>query len=208
VSVVPLSITIASVLTEDDLEKRDLKPQASLPKLPVWPWLLLGVLVAALLFFVARWLLLRWRRRSEVESEAGEPVDDRFPEVIAHDELDRIAVLDLPTRGAFKRHYTLVADCLRTYLEGVYDIPAMDRTTGELTTMLRRVWVAGDAFTPLRTLLEEADLVKFAKSRPSVERARAIIVQARHIVDVTKPDRIVTNDGAQAPAAQHGVHNM
>lgn len=201
VAVQPLSISIASVLTEDDLEKRDLKPQASLPRPPLWPWLLGGALAAAVLLVGARWLWQRRRRRTATEMAAIEPVDDRLPEEIAYDELERIASLDLPAHGELKRHYTLVTDCVRTYIEGITQVPAMDRTTSELMAALRRAPIR-DAIPVLRSLLEEADLVKFAKLQPSVMSARNAVAQARHLVDVTKPDRAPAVEDDQQPATQ------
>jgi len=205
VDVSPLSITVASVLTEGDTEKRDLKPQASLPRPPVWPWVLAGTLVTALLSFAARWLLRRFQGHKVAASESVEPVDTRPPEAIAYEELDRIAALDLPARGELKRHYTLVTDCVRTYLERVYSVPAMDRTTSELLTALRRARMDGEATTVLRALLEESDLVKFARFRPLVEQARAAVVQARRLVDMTKPDRAPTAEEAGEPITGHGA---
>jgi hypothetical protein len=207
VPVPPLSVTIASVLVEDDMEKRDLKPQASLPRPPVWPWLVAGVAIAVLLFFAGRRLWQRMRRSPGEAVELAVPVDDRFPEEIAYDELDRITTLDLPARDEFKRHYTLVADCVRVYLEGLYRIPAMDRTTGEVIMGLHGSRVDGGIVPLLRALLGEADLVKFAKFRPTLDQARQAVAQARHLVDVTKPDRPSESDEPEASIAQVGIRN-
>ena len=203
----PLSITVASVLTEDDVEKHDLKPQASLPRPPVWPWLLAAMLAAFVLFLTARELQQRLRRRHAAGPEATEPVDDRLPEEIAYEELERVAALDLPAQSEFKRHYTLVTDCVRTYLEGLYRIPAMDRTTGELMLALRKARLGGETIPSLRALLEEADLVKFAKLAPSVERARAAVAQARRLIDITKPNRAAADDEEKEPITHYALRN-
>ena len=197
----PLSIAVGSVLSENDLEKRDLKPQASLPRPPVWPWVLLGLLIAVSLFLALRWL--RSRRRARTEPADTVPVDDRRPEEIAYEELARIAALDLPAQGEFKRHYTLVTDCVRIYIEGVYDIRAMDRTTGELIAAVPLAWMSREAAGGLRELLVHADLVKFAKLRPSIDQARATVLQARRFVDMTKPERTST-DETQEPGDAEG----
>jgi hypothetical protein len=207
VPVPPLSITVASVLNEDDLEKRDLKPQASLPRPPAWPWILAGVAVAALSFLAGRWLLQRLRRPQKEAAGLEIPVDDRLPEEIAYEELDRIAALDLPAQDEFKRHYTLVADCVRVYLEGIYRVPAMDRTTGEVMAALRGVRVDGGSIPLLRTLLEDADMVKFAKFRPALDQARQIVVQARRFVDITRPGRASEDGETREPIAPHGIQN-
>ncbi len=195
----PISITIVSVLpeapAEGELEKHALKPQAVLPRPPIWPWILASILGAVLLFFAGRWAWKKWRQRQRGGPEEDiEPVDDRPPEDIAYEELARIATLDLPTQQAFKHHYTLVTDCIRVYIEGLYDIPAPDLTTWELMPQLRRGAINGEALTQLRALLEEADLVKFAKYHPSVQQARAILDQATHIVDITKPTRAIKEE--------------
>jgi hypothetical protein len=146
-------------------------------------------LVFVVLFLAGQWLLRRLRWRQGTKPGQREPLDDRLPEVVAYDELDRIAGLDLPAQGEFKRHYTLVTDCVRTYIEGVTAIPAMDRTTSELMTAVHRVWMDGEPITLLRTLLDEANLVKFARLQPSIGDCRSATSSVRRFVDLTKPDR-------------------
>ena len=124
-------------------------------------------------------------------------MDDRFPEEIAYQELDRISALNLPAQSEFKHHYTLVTTCMRTYLEGIYGIPAMDQTTRELMTALRSMRVEGEITRRLGALLEEADLIKFAKLVPSLEQAYASVVQARDLVDITKPSRTLTDESQE-----------
>ncbi len=194
VPVGPLRVDVVSVLAAGDESLRDLKPQATLAGPPKWPWLVAGAIAAGGLLLAARWLRRRWRRGG-VEAETAERVDDRRPEEIAYGELVRIAALDLPVQGEFKHHYTLLTDCVRSYVEGMYGIPAVDRTTGELLRALRRSRMQRGAVTHLHDLLREADLVKFARLRPSIERARGAVADARHLIDITKPARTTTSAG-------------
>jgi hypothetical protein len=188
VLVSPLSVSIVSVLAEDETDKKDLKPQVSLPRPPLWPWILGGLLLVALSGVGGRYLLTRLGRQAAPASLATAALDPRSPQEIAYDELDRIDALDLPAQGELKRHYTLVADCMRTFIEGRYQLPALDRTTQELSTSMRRARIDPDHTTLLGDLLTEADLVKFAKARPPLSQARRLVPQARQIVDVTKTD--------------------
>lgn len=196
VKVNPLSVNIASVLvgvepgTDGQIEKQDLKAQATLPRPPLWPWILAGIVAAPLLYLAGRWLWQKLPRRKSKATEAiAAPIDNRFPEEIAYERLSQIETLNLPQQGAFKDHYSQVIECVRAYLEGIYAIPALDRTTYELLLVLRRRKLPGDAFPLLRESLEEADLIKFAKFVPTTEAAYRLLTQARHIVDVTKPER-------------------
>lgn len=182
----PFSVTLVSVLEEGETEKRALKPQVSLPRPPVWPWLLGGLLLATLVGIAGQALFIRLRRRMASTSAAVHLIDPRPSHEIAYSELDRIAALNLPNQGELKRHYTLVTDCLRTYIRGRYDIPAMDQTTAELLASFHQARVDRGHTRLVHELLVEADLVKFAKFRPRVDQAHAAVTQARHIVDVTK----------------------
>ena len=98
--------------------------------------------------------------------------------------------MNLPALGELKRHYTLLADCMRAYVEGRYGIPALDRSTEELLSAFHEAGVDDGHAELLRALLFEADLVKFARFFPSSEQAHAALVQARHAVDATRLTRV------------------
>ena len=112
--VVPsVALTVNPALAEDDTDLRDIKPQASLAVPPPWLWLA-GGLVAAVLVVVGGWWGYRtWQGRPFGLAPA---VDNRPAWQVAYDELERIQGLGLLERGRFKDYYTLVTDCLRTYL--------------------------------------------------------------------------------------------
>jgi hypothetical protein len=199
----PIPITVTSVLTGTEgvastLDIRALKPQAELPR--DWSWLLwagLAGLALALALLALLWFLARRRKRAGAAAPAA-VVDLRPPEEVAYEELGRIAGLQLVEQGRFKEHYSLTADCLRRYAEGIYGIPAMDRTTEEFHAALRRARVDGQQVSLFVDFLGESDLVKFARYVPSVEEARKALPRARHVVDVTRPKRIA--EGLQETA--------
>jgi hypothetical protein len=191
----PIRITVTSVLTGTEgvtstLDIRGLKPQAELPR--DWSWLLwagLAGLALALALLALLWFLARRRKRAGAAVPIA-VVDLRPPEQIAYEELERIAGLKLIEQGRFKEHYSLTADCLRRYAEGIYGIPAMDRTTEEFHAALRRARVDGQQVSLFADFLSESDLVKFARYVPPVEEAQEALPRARHIVDVTRPKRV------------------
>ncbi|MEW5957740.1 MAG: hypothetical protein AB1801_08460 [Chloroflexota bacterium] len=185
-----VSLNISSVLT-DDLELRDLKPQADLPVPPLWPWvvggLLASILLAGLLFGAGMWAYHRWKNQP-VAVEAPRPVvDTRPPEVIAYAELDRIQALNLPAQNKIKEHYTLVADCLRFYIEGRYQILALEKTTAEVRHAFVKATVPMRELGAFMTILSESDLVKFARYNPPPDEVSRLIAKARTVVDATTP---------------------
>jgi hypothetical protein len=153
------------------------------------PALVTGLALAAVIGGSGWWLYLRWRRKNGL----GAVVDNRPPYQVACDELDRIAGLGLPEQGRFKAHYTLVTDCLRTYLEQQFGLHALDRTTTELRVGLKQSTIAPDHTRRLIELFSESDLVKFAKLQPEVAEARQLIDAARVLVTSTKPRPEPTN---------------
>ncbi|MDH4136113.1 MAG: BatD family protein [Anaerolineae bacterium] len=191
----PIRITVTSVLSGTEgvtstLDIRDLKPQAELPRdWSLLPWAGLAGLAAALALPSLLWFLTRRRKRAGAAAPTA-VVDLRPPEQIAYEELERIAGLKLIEQSRFKEYYTLTADCLRRYAEGIYGVPAMDRTTEEFHAALWRARVDGQQVRLLKDFLAESDLVKFAKYVPPVEEAREALPRARYIVDVTKPKRV------------------
>ena len=178
----PIALTIGSVLAADDSELRDIKPQAELAiptPVPYGPMATAAaVLVAAALAF------LLWRRLSK-----RQPVDNRTVDQVAYDELARIGRLNLPAAARCDEHYALVADCLRTYLERQFAIPARDRTTLEITTALRTGSLSVLNAQTLVGLLADCDLVKFAKLDPGAAAAQTMLEDARRFVMLSTAEK-------------------
>ncbi|MCB0210021.1 MAG: hypothetical protein KDJ52_11855 [Anaerolineae bacterium] len=187
-----IQLDVTSVLVEGDSELRDIKEQASLPVPPIWPWVLLSILVAlpvaGLIAAGGFWLYHRFKRRGDIiDMPLPVPVDTRPPEVIAYAELDRIEALNLPAKEQYKEHYTLVTECLRRYIEGRYQIPALERTTDELRRTLLPTSAIKDERRRFIEIFSDSDLVKFARFRPTLGDAYEIIRKARRLVQVTTP---------------------
>jgi hypothetical protein len=188
--IIPLEIQ--SVLVEGDTELRDLKPQAILPVPPLWPWLLAAFMALSLVLGAVvgtgLWLYHRRRKREMLlDLPPGPVIDPRPPEVIAYAELDRIAALDLPAQNQIKEHYSLVTDCLRHYIEGRYQIPALEQTTSELKTSFSIALIASEIVRKFLNIFQEGDLVKFARYRPQPQDAYSLLDRARNLIRTTTP---------------------
>lgn len=193
VSAEPATVLITSVLVEGDTELRDIKPQVALPYVNLLPW----IAGALLLVLVAGAAYLLWQRRQARLALAA--LDNRLPHEIALDELDRIARLGLPEQGRFKEHYTLVSDTIRLYLERIYGVPVMERTTGEIARELQGTTMDRGTQRRVITFLDESDLVKFADLVPSEAEAYDLLAQARMIVEATKPVLLSMDDAGGGP---------
>ena len=183
VTAAPVSINVESVLTEDDLALRDIKPQATLPLPLWWPWL------AAMGVLALTGVLLWWRR----EGETAVPFSyNRLPYQIALAKLDEIAASGLAERGDFKGHYTQTTDVLRRYLDGVLGLMTVEQTTAEIRRAIQSLSWPSETKKLLVNLLNEADLVKFAKMKPAIADAQRTTSEARRLVlaikEISHPD--------------------
>jgi hypothetical protein len=132
---------------------------------------------AAALALVALAVFL-WRRRKKPAAEAA-PEPAVPADIVAMEALARIERMKLLETGEYKRYYTLVVDAVRHYLERRFGVQAMDRTTHEILTDLDIIRVRIGELEPL---LQEADLVKFAKFQPDAAAGRQAMDRAREIV--------------------------
>jgi len=181
------------VTSPEGAEVRPLKPQWEAPRNYLF-WILAGV-AAALAAAALVWWLRRRKRRALVAA----PAEPKLPaDYVALTELTRVERMNLLEAGEFKKYYTLVTDAVRRYLSARFDVDAMDRTTREIVDELDR---RRGRVEKLEDLLNEADLVKFAKWTPSVSAGGAAMSTAREIVVKTAPHE----SAPENPELQDGV---
>lgn len=172
------AIVIRSVLPADTAGVEPRPPRDVLgPDRVLWPWLL-GILVAALaLLALGIWLLRRSRRR------APEPVElPKDPRELALAALDRARSLGLLEAGDLKVFYSMVSEAVRRYLAALDDAWGVEWTTHELLEIIRGAIEEEDLVT-LRDVLYGADMVKFARGRPTTDEALADWRRAREWVE-------------------------
>jgi hypothetical protein len=181
----PYRITVESLLPADSaavdsMTIRAAHPPLDLPQEFRWKVALGYLLVLAALGGLAWYLYRRWKNRPiAAPVVAPVPVVRRAPEVVALEALEAVLAKGYALRGLFKEHYTETLDVLRVFIEQRLGVEAMDRTSHELLDELARASAGPRVTSGLAALLEEADLVKFAKQTPSVESAVALVDSAR-----------------------------
>lgn len=86
--------------------------------------------------------------------------------------LDTLEKKELWQKGEVKAYYSELTDIARNYIEEAIEIPAMESTTSELILGLRaasvkkKMTLSQEIIENLERVLKQADLVKFAKSKP------------------------------------------
>ena len=171
------TISVRSAIAEEDEGLRD---PASIAEFPRSPWLWVGGVLAALA--ILGLLYYQWQRR-EPRNTTGDDDSDVSPYEAATEQLDRLADAPLHTPESVQSFYADLADALRTYLARRGDLPALERTTSELMRELDASPLSRATKERLRTLLQKADLVKFADARPAASDCRESLETARALLD-------------------------
>jgi len=121
----------------------------------------------------------------------------RKPEIPPYN-LALISLKNLDNKGLIKNHrikqyYIELTGIVRRFIEDEYHIPALENTTDELLETIldfkeiEKLSIDNQIVKKLKSLLQEADLVKFAKALPLSDKIKEDRAEAEHIIEGLKP---------------------
>lgn len=180
------AIEVVSVGADESGEIRDIRGPLGIP-ISSWIialWVLVPLLVAALLYVLAR--RLRPRRGEEGARPALGPLPRPAHEV-ALEALAELEASPLLEQGQVKEYHIAASDILRTYVEARFRVEALEMTTREVLSGLSAAGVDASFRVGLRTFLGACDMVKFAKVRPGEGDSRAALELGRRIILESAP---------------------
>lgn len=99
-----------------------------------------------------------------------------------------------------KEYYSELTEIVRGYIERELRVPALEKTTDEIVGMLKdfndadTIKTSKETILKLKELLQEADLVKFAKSKPLAIEIEEDRKDALDIISNLKPKPIKKDD--------------
>jgi hypothetical protein len=99
-----------------------------------------------------------------------------------------------------KQYYSELTDIIRGYIERELKLPALEKTTDEIIETLQdfndaeTILTTKETIVKLKKLLQEADLVKFAKSKPLALEIEEDRKDALDIISNLKPKPVRKND--------------
>jgi hypothetical protein len=161
----PYLIYVAGLDVDLSLPIRDIKGPLRAPVtfMEVLPWLILALLVAGGILLYRHYLKKKRARLPVIPK----PVKPRIPpHTKALDALEQLRQKKLWQGGRIKEYHSEITDILRHYIEGRYNIMAVEMTTTEIIAAAELHQVPSQARNKLQSIFERADLVKFAKSMP------------------------------------------
>jgi hypothetical protein len=130
-----------------------------------WKYLLIIALIVGIGAFIY-WFIKKRQEKKLHEEIYKTPIEK------ATTLLDTLEKKELWQKGEVKAYYSELTDIARNYIEEAIEIPAMESTTSELIQGLRaasvkkKMTLSQEIIENLERVLKQADLVKFAKSKP------------------------------------------
>ena len=110
--------------------------------------------------------------------------------VIALRRLDKLKTEELWKTGQIKAYQSELTFTLREYLENRYEIPALENTTDEIISSVIDLKLNEIQINDIKEILQIADMVKFAKAKPSEDIHSQFLVRTRSFVLNTKKELV------------------
>lgn len=163
-----IRVEVANIAVDTLKQKMfDIKPITEVATSNSWIWesLLALFLLAGIGFFV--YWFIKIRKNKKVQEEVFKTPIEKATSL-----LNTLEKKELWQKGEIKSYYSELTDIARNYIEEAIDIPAMESTTAELILGLRlaslkkKMELSQETIENLERVLKQADLVKFAKSKP------------------------------------------
>ena len=185
-----LLINVATVKV--DTTKQNLFPIKSIKNQPVIfddykNYLWLGLALLALILGLIWYYFIRKKKDEQA-------IEDRVPPYeLAMQRLGELDGKQLWQNDKVKLYYIELTDIIRTYIERELNIPALESTTDELMETIRdfnkikTLDLPKETVKNLQKLLQEADLVKFAKHKPMSNEIEYHRVDTENIINELKP---------------------
>ncbi|RAK23753.1 hypothetical protein B0I03_103219 [Flavobacterium aquaticum] len=189
-----LSILVNDVKVDTTKQQMyDIKDIIATEEKPMSEWWKLLILLLLIIAsgFASYFIIKRLQKDKEQKEEFfASPIE----KAIAY--LQNLDKKQLVQRGDVKEYYSEMTDITRTYIEESIHIPAMESTSSELMEALKKaiadkkMFVNREELDKFKKVLENSDLVKFAKSQPlpfEIETDKKIIDKFLLVIDKALP---------------------
>ncbi len=180
-----IKILVQSLNPSEAGDIRDIKSPLTPPR-DIRSLILIGLGVIALIAAaIGAWWYVQRRRQGKsllpVRQEPTRPAHE-----IALQELQQLLAGDWLTTGRIKEYHSELADILRRYCNGRYYIDALEMTSRELLSAMKRHDIEEDLIRQMQEILLVCDLAKFAKYVPAAQETEKVSLSAIDFVENTK----------------------
>ena len=161
----------------------DIKPIIEEPI--IWTDYIPELSIVALLLLTALVWFIASRIKTKKELPPPPPIIIP-PHEIAFGKLKELKDAKLWQQGQVKEFHSKLTYIIREYLEGRYGVNALEQTTPEILEQLKNEAFDPELTAKMTTLLQTADLVKFAKAEPPADYHDSALILGEEFVRITK----------------------
>jgi hypothetical protein len=199
-----IALQLDSQMQPDGSQGKEKGPRPPKQPVPILikSWLWAGVLAAAIALGALLWLAARLGRKAK----AARAIANQ-PKPLTPDEEALQRIMALKARAPWKRGLGRAAifelsEIMRVYLGKRLGFDAIDLTSDELLSALKKRRILGLDLAGLTEELQWEDLVKFAKLEPTNEECEEAIVRAAELVERMRPLPAVLPPLSKPPPAK------
>lgn len=146
----------------------------------VFPWIAIAIIIAGMVYLII-YLKKHKKTKDVVVEEKKKPT---IPAIItARAKLAEMKDNEVWNTPKTKDYYTDLTDIAREYLEGQFEIDAIEMTTDEIMEAVNQLNLNNLTKAKLQDTLTTADLVKFAKANPSAEQNKQSFSDINNFVE-------------------------
>ena len=136
----------------------------------IWFWVIFALLVVVLIYFLFK------KKNTKIEL-----IPELPPEEVALKSIQELEDSELYNKD-LKAFYVELSLILRRFLTRFYQMRLMDKTSTELVAVLKIKKLSTETQQLAREVLNQSDLVKFAKSKPPLNEVLEVTGKARMII--------------------------
>lgn len=144
-----------------------------------YTWILWSILIVVVGVFIWIWLKRR-KKKSPIETKIA-----LSPAEIALQEIDNLIQHKFWIQNGEKEYYVKLSSILKTYLGANYQLSLSEKTSYEIQLLLSQVQISKEILNDIQWVLQQSDMVKFAKSEPSEIDMMKIGMSSKSIVETT-----------------------
>lgn len=182
----PVPLFFKTVLSGDDEEFRPFKPIFDFAR-RWWPFLLFMLIAAIAAYYIYNWYKGRETETVEEIIPHEPPKPFESPLIILKKSIANLAAIsEMHSREDYEHFYVAMGDAIRLYLKKIYAFPALEMTTREINLELQKELAPNEILTITRSVLNEADIVKFANFQPTSEQAKSALNKAMEFVNTAE----------------------
>jgi hypothetical protein len=175
---IPLTISSPKIQKEKDIYDikegfEEVPSSTSLFFEKYWGWI-----VALVVFIVGLIVYLKFRKKKEKHLPE---IQLSLKEKVLQ-EIDALFEKRIWEHEGLKEHYVQLSLILRNYLGQRYTLSLMDKTSYQIEVLLGQLNLHHSIQSEINTMLNQADLVKFAKSSPDIAELTRGLQRAKDIV--------------------------